>query len=65
MADEQVVVEDQETLEQPQEVQAPQYSDAEIHAMETGWKPKDQYTGPEGKWVDAEEYLRRGELFDK
>jgi hypothetical protein len=26
-----------------------------------GWKPKDKFTGPEGKWVDAKTYVERGE----
>ena len=45
--------------------QEPTYSEAENSAMEQGWKPKDQYEGDESKWVPAEEFLRRGELFSK
>lgn len=36
-------------------------SDVETRAREMGWKPKDQFKGPEEKWVDADEYVRRGE----
>lgn len=51
-----------ETTPEPQERE---YSDAELKAMQSGWKPKDQYSGDESKWVDAEEFNRRGELFGK
>lgn len=37
----------------------------ELQAMESGWVPKDKYSGEEHKWVDAGEFLRRGELFKK
>ena len=44
---------------------SPEYTDAELKAMEHGWKPKEEFSGVEGKWVDADEFNRRGELFDK
>ena len=37
----------------------------EEQALDSGWVPKDQYKGEEHKWVDAGEFLRRGELFKK
>lgn len=37
----------------------------EQNALEQGWVPKDQFEGDEHKWVDAGEFLRRGELFQK
>lgn len=37
----------------------------ETQAMDSGWVPKEQYHGEEHKWVDAGEFLRRGELFKK
>jgi hypothetical protein len=40
-------------------------SPTELQASESGWVPKDQYKGEEHKWVDAGEFLRRGELFKK
>ncbi len=42
----------------------PQFSEVEQKAMEHGWVPEDQYSGP-GKWRSAEEFLDRGELFSK
>jgi len=38
--------------------------DEEI-ARAKGWKPKDEWQGDPKKWVPADEYNRRGELFDK
>jgi len=45
--------------------EAPQLSPVEQEALASGWVPKDQYQGEEHKWVDAGEFLRRGELFKK
>lgn len=39
--------------------------DFEYEARRKGWKPEDQYTGPEGKWVDAQTFVERGERFTK
>lgn len=40
-------------------------SPIEQEARAAGWVPKDEYHGDEHKWVDAPEFVRRGELFDK
>lgn len=40
-------------------------SKTELTALEQGWVPKDDFQGEEHKWVDAGEFLRRGELFGK
>lgn len=40
-------------------------SDAEVHAMEQGWVPKDQWEGDPEQWRPAREFLDRGELFRK
>jgi len=45
--------------------EVPTHSDAELEAMDSGWVPKEEYKGVEHKWVDAGEFLRRGELFKK
>jgi len=37
----------------------------ELQARDSGWVPKEEYKGEEHKWVDAGEFLRRGELFKK
>jgi hypothetical protein len=40
-------------------------SPTEAQAREQGWVPKEDFNGEEHKWVDAGEFLRRGELFGK
>lgn len=45
--------------------EAPEHNSTELKAMESGWVPKEEYSGEEHKWVDAGEFLRRGELFKK
>lgn len=34
-------------------------------AVEQGWKPKDQFEGEDDEFIDAAEFVRRGELFGK
>lgn len=51
--------------EQGQESQTPELSPVEQEALHSGWVPKEEFHGEEHKWVDAAEYLRRGELFKK
>jgi hypothetical protein len=36
----------------------------EIQARERGWKPKEEYTGAEGSWTDADEFMRRAPLYE-
>lgn len=33
----------------------------EDRAREMGWRPQEEFKGPEGKWVDAETFVKRGE----
>lgn len=42
-----------------------QESEESVKARASGWKPKEEFTGDVSKWVDAGEFLRRGELFDR
>lgn len=51
--------------EQGQEGQIPEVTPVEQEALNAGWVPKEEFHGEEHKWVDAAEYLRRGELFKK
>lgn len=53
-------VENQETQEQVAEL-----SPVEQEAVAQGWVPKEQFEGDESKWVEAAEFVRRGELFRK
>lgn len=45
------------------EAGAPPVDRAEIEARATrmGWRPRESYRGPPDKWVDADEYVERGE----
>lgn len=38
---------------------------AEASARTQGWKPKDEFTGDPGMWVDAKEFVGRAPLFEK
>lgn len=51
-----------ETTEQKLEVQSDPVAD---EASAQGWVPKEEFQGDPHKWVDAGEFLRRGELFSK
>lgn len=47
----------------PQEVQT--LTPTQQEALDQGWVPKDDFEGDPDKFVDAAEFLRRGELFRK
>ena len=42
-----------------------EYTAIEQEAMSQGWRPKEEFEGDEGKFIDAGEFIRRGELFSK
>ncbi len=48
-----------------EQVEEKQYTPVELEAIEQGWIPKDEFDGDEAKFIDAPEFLRRGELFAK
>lgn len=54
-----------EQVEDKQVEQSAEMSPVEIEARESGWVPEDEYTGDKNKWVDAQEFVRRGPLFKK
>lgn len=37
--------------------------EVEVAAREMGWRPKEEFRGDPEKWVEAEEFVRRGENF--
>ena len=43
----------------------PQHSAQEDTAMQSGWRPKEEWDGDPDEWVDAREFNRRGELLRK
>ena len=52
-----------QNVEQPQET--PQLSAIEQKAVEQGWRPKEEFSGDPEAFIDAAEFVRRGELFSK
>lgn len=51
--------------EKKQEQNQKQYTDIEVDAMDKGWTPKTDWDGDSDLWVDAGEFIRRGELMDR
>lgn len=44
---------------------APEPTPSEQEARTQGWVPKEEFTGDEKQWIDADEFVRRKPLFDK
>jgi hypothetical protein len=40
---------------------APERAEVEARAGRMGWQPREKYRGPANRWVDADEYVERGE----
>lgn len=55
----------EENQTQEQENTQREYSPIEQQALEQGWKPKEEFSGEEDDFIDAKEFVRRGELFSK
>ena len=51
--------------ETKEQVQAPVADVFESEARESGWVPKEEFSGDPKTWVDAAEFVRRGPLFKK
>ena len=43
----------------------PELSETEKKAISMGWRPKDQWNGPDEEFTDAGEFIRRQPLFDR
>lgn len=56
-------VELEETTDGAQPQGPVEVSEAEQRALNYGWKPKEEWHGPEDQWVTAEEFNRRSKLF--
>lgn len=52
-------------VELEKKVADPEPDPVEVAARTKGWKPKEEYTGDPGMWVDAKEFVGREPLFDK
>lgn len=51
--------------ENTQEQEASQLTEIEQRAIDMGWRPKEEFDGPEDDFIDAKEFVRRKPLFDK
>lgn len=51
--------------EQVEQTSEREYSAIEIKAIEQGWIPKEEFDGDTSEFIDAPEFVRRGELFNK
>lgn len=53
----------QDNMQQNEQGNTQQSYDPDLvkRARELGWRDKDQYKGPEDRWVEPEEFVRRGE----
>ena len=60
--EQEAVVQTPDTPETPQERE---YSAIEVKAIEQGWIPKEEFDGDVSEFIDAPEFVRRGELFGK
>lgn len=47
------------------EIQGESLTPVQQEAVQRGWVPKEEFDGDPDRWVDAGEFLRRGELFEK
>lgn len=50
-----------ETPAEEADVAAVEEASPEDQARKRGWRPKEEFSGPEDKWVDAETFLQRGQ----
>jgi hypothetical protein len=54
-----------QAVEQVEVQEEVKLSPVQQKAMDQGWKPKEQFEGDPDDFIDAPEFVRRGELFDK
>lgn len=57
--------ENQEVVQTQEQTEQVEYSPIQVKAIEQGWIPKEDFDGDEGEFIDAPEFVRRGELFRK
>lgn len=58
-------IENQEVEQVEEQQEERQFSAIEQKALEQGWRPKEEWDGEEDDFIDAKEFVRRGELFSK
>jgi hypothetical protein len=60
-----ILLESTETSETSTETKEAKYNSEELKALKHGWKPLEDFDGPEEQWRSAREFNDRAELFDK
>lgn len=55
----------EQQVEQQEQPEQKQLSAVEQKAVEQGWRPKEEFSGDPEAFIDAAEFVRRGELFAK
>ena len=60
-----IVEEEEPEEEESSDDSETEYSDAEQSAMQSGWRPREEWDGDPDEWVEAREFNRRGELLKK
>ncbi len=58
------VVDNVEDIQEATEPEVKQESLEEQYARQKGWVPKDEWDDSKGEWIDADEFNRRGPLFE-
>jgi len=53
-----------ELEESPSTEGTAEVNEIEVSAREMGWRPEEEYEGPEGNWVNADEFVARAPLYD-
>ncbi len=61
----QALANQEQEAEVEQEEEAPQLSEVEQKAFDQGWRPQEDFKGPEDNWKTAKEYVRDGEWIEK
>lgn len=52
-------------VEKVEQTDEPQYTEIQLKAIDQGWIPKEEFDGDPDAFIDAPEFVRRGELFEK
>lgn len=60
-----IVANESAEQENQEQEETPQLSDSEQKAFDQGWRPLEEFNGPEDNWKSAKEYIRDGEWMAK
>lgn len=56
---------EQQTVNTEEQTNTPEYTPIQLKAIDQGWIPREEFDGDESEFIDAAEFVRRGELFKK